>query len=434
MSDGAKVLVVGGGGREHAIVHYLKASTSVSEVYCAPGNAGIGMGAKLIDLKAGQIEELAIWASAKEIDLTVVGPEDPLAAGISDTFAKKGLKCFGPSSAAAQIEASKIFAKRLMRRAHNRTAEAFLEETGDIETAKHYVKEIFSRYGGAVIKADGLAAGKGVKVKYKLKEALDAVDELKNEKLYGTAGRKLLIEEPLKGEEFSYIGFTDGKLFEPLLPSQDHKRRFDGDKGDNTGGMGAISPTPVVTPEVDEEMRKIMNWTIREMEHDGRPYKGVLYAGCMLTEDGPKVLEYNCRFGDPETQPTLMMLEDDIYGVIDACVNERLYAISIDNRPGAAACVVMASGGYPGKYEKGKPITFGEGLMDVPEVKIFHAGTKMEKGRIVTNGGRVLGVTAYGKDHAQAIGRAYAAVGHISWEGEQHRTDIGRRALQKMEG
>jgi phosphoribosylamine--glycine ligase len=428
--NGAKVLVVGGGGREHALIHTLLQSEQVDEAFCAPGNAGIALEAKTVNLKADQMDELARWACMNEIDLTVVGPEDPLANGISKAFYDhNGMHVFGPSEAAAQIEASKVFAKAFMSKYGIKTPA--YQRFDDIELAAYYACEDLPQ----VMKADGLCAGKGAFVCRTKEDVNDAKQQLLG---LGTAARKIIVEKCISdGEEASILALTDGRTIKTLASSQDHKSLLDGDKGPNTGGMGAYAPAPVITEELSKEIEaKVLRPAVNGMEGEGRFYSGCLYAGMMMTDEGPQVLEFNCRFGDPETQAVLMMLDTkqtDFYEVLTACVHGRLNDVEIVNRPGAAACVVMASGGYPGKYEKGKPITFGEGLIDVPEFKIYHSGTAMKGGQFVTNGGRVLGVTAYGKDHSAAIGRAYAAVGHINWEGEQHRTDIGWRALKRLE-
>jgi len=429
--NGAKVLVVGGGGREHALVHTLLQSEQVDEAFCAHGNAGIALEAGIVNLKADQMEELADWAYCKETNLTVVGPEDPLANGIAKVFYKRGLHVFGPSEAAAQIEASKVFAKNFMSRYNIKTASYKVFD--EAEEATLYALEELP----TVIKADGLCAGKGAILCRTAEQVRGAIERVMVKREFGNAGDSLIVEKFLKGEEASILALTDGRTIRTLASSQDHKPLLDGDNGPNTGGMGAYAPAPVITEELSKEIEtKVLKPAVNGMESEGRFYSGCLYAGMMMTDDGPQVLEFNCRFGDPETQAVLMLLDTkqtDFYEVLTACVHGRLNEVEIVNRPGAAACVVMASGGYPGKYEKGKPITFGEGLVDVPEFKIYHAGTAMKGGQFVTNGGRVLGVTAYGKDHSTAIGRAYAAVGHINWEGEQHRTDIGWRALKRLE-
>ena len=421
-----KVLVVGGGGREHALVWKIAESPKVSKIYCAPGNAGISEQAEIVPIKANDLKGLLEFALKEKIDLTVVGPEDPLTRGIVDLFESKGLTIFGSSQKAAEIEGSKAFAKDMMRRYHIPTASYEI-----FEGPKEAVAHIRRKGPPIVVKADGLAAGKGVIVCKTVKEAVQWVERIMVEKVFGEAGNRVVIEECLVGEEASYIAFTDGKVILPMASSQDHKPVFDGDKGPNTGGMGAYSPAPVVTDRVHERiMEKILRPIIQGMGEEGRPYKGVLYAGLMIDNDHPKVLEFNARFGDPETQPVLMRMKGDIIPVLEACIDGSLSRCKIEWDGRASVCVVMASSGYPGDYEKGRVI---KGLQEVSRMKdifVFHAGTALKEGEMVTNGGRVLGVTGLGEDIPRAIERTYEAVKKISWDGVHYRTDIGEKALQ----
>jgi phosphoribosylamine--glycine ligase len=420
-----KVLVVGGGGREHALVWKIVQSPKVSKVYCAPGNAGISEQATLVPLQASDLNGLLEFALKEKIDLTVVGPEDPLTRGIVDLFESKGLLIFGANAKAAEIEGSKAFAKEMMKK--YRIPTAFYEIFDNRNEAVTYIR---NQGAPIVVKADGLAAGKGVIVCKTVEEAIHSVDQIMVEKVFGGAGNRVVVEEYLVGEEASYIAFTDGKTILPLASSQDHKAILDSDQGPNTGGMGAYSPAPVVTDEVHEKIiEKILRPIIYGMGEEGRPYRGVLYAGLMIHEGHPKVLEFNARFGDPETQPVLMRMKGDIVPILEACMQGTLsrHKIEWDNR--ASVCVVMASKGYPGSYEKGKVI---EGLKEVSRmggVSVFHAGTTLKDGQVITNGGRVLGVTGLGEDIPRAIERTYQAVKKISWEGVYYRTDIGQKAL-----
>ena len=420
-----KVLVVGGGGREHALVWKIAKSPKVSRVYCAPGNAGISEQATIVPIKANDLNSLLEFALKEKIDLTVVGPEDPLTQGIVDLFESKDLFIFGANKKAAEIERSKAFAKEMMKKYHIPTA--FYEI---FDNPKGAVKYIRKQGAPIVVKADGLAAGKGVIICKTVEEAIQSVEKIMVEKIFGEAGNRVVIEEYLVGEEASYIAFTDGKAILPMASSQDHKPIFDGDQGPNTGGMGAYSPAPVVTEEVHERIiEKILRPIIYGMEEEGRTYKGVLYAGLMIHEGHPKVLEFNARFGDPETQPVLMRMKGDIVPILEACMKGTLsqHRIEWDNRP--SVCVVMASQGYPGDYEKGKVI---RGLKEVSKMEgafVFHAGTTLKGDQVITNGGRVLGVTGLGEDIPRAIERTYQAVKKISWDGVHYRTDIGQKAL-----
>jgi phosphoribosylamine--glycine ligase len=420
-----KVLVVGGGGREHALVWKIAQSPKVTKVYCAPGNAGISEQATIVPIKANDLNGLLEFALEEKIDLTVVGPEDPLTQGIVDLFGSKGLLIFGASRKAAEIEGSKAFAKEMMRKYHIPTADYEL-----FDERNEAVQYIRKQGAPIVVKADGLAAGKGVIICKTIEEAIQSVDKIMVEKIFGEAGKRVVVEEYLIGEEASYIAFTDGKAILPMASSQDHKSVFDGDQGPNTGGMGAYSPAPVVTDEVSENIiQKVLRPIIYGMGEEGRPYKGVLYAGLMIHNGHPKVLEFNARFGDPETQPVLMRMKGDIVPILEACMKGTLshHQIEWDNR--ASVCVVMTSKGYPGDYEKGKAI---KGLREVSQTEgvfVFHAGTAFKDNQITTSGGRVLGVTGLGEDISRAIERTYQAVKKISWEGVHYRADIGRKAL-----
>jgi phosphoribosylamine--glycine ligase len=420
-----KVLVVGGGGREHALVWKIAQSPNVTKIYCAPGNAGISKQATTVPIKANDLNSLLDFAIKEKIDLTIVGPEDPLTQGIVDLFESKGLFIFGANKKAAEIEGSKAFAKEMMKKYHIPTA--FYEIFDSQKEAVRYVQK---QGAPIVVKADGLAAGKGVIVCNTVEEALQVINKIMVEKIFGEAGNRVVIEEYLVGEEASYIAFTDGKTILPMASSQDHKPIFDGDQGPNTGGMGAYSPAPVVTDEVHEKIiEKILRPIIYGLGEEGRTYKGVLYAGLMIHDGHPKVLEFNARFGDPETQPVLMRMKGDIVPILEACMKGNLsqHRIEWDNRP--SVCVVMASKGYPGDYEKGKMI---RGLKEVSQMEgvfVFHAGTTSKDGPMITNGGRVLGVTGLGEDIPRAIEKTYQAVKKISWDGVYYRTDIGQKAL-----
>lgn len=423
-----KVLVIGGGGREHALVWKIAQSPKVTKVYCAPGNPGIAELAETVNIAADKLPELLAFAQEKEIDLTVVGPEVALTLGIVDLFEEKGLRIFGPSKAAAEMEGSKAFSKAIMKKYNVPTAayETFTKK----DDALAYV----DRMGAPiVIKADGLAAGKGVIVAQTLEEAKDALKSIMGDKAFGAAGDMVVIEEFMAGEEASFLVFSDGKNVIPLPTAQDHKPVYDGDNGPNTGGMGAYSPAPVVTKAMEEEViNNIILPTIKGMAAEGKTYKGILYAGLMVTDSGPRVVEFNCRFGDPECQPLMIRIKDDIIPIIEACIDGTLDKLNMELDSSAAVCIVMAAGGYPGSYEKGRVISGLDGFKGSENVVVFHAGTKAEGGKVVTNGGRVLGVTALGKDVKSAIEKGYEAVGKISWEDEFHRSDIGKKALERL--
>lgn len=423
-----KVLVVGGGGREHALVWKIAQSPRVEKVFCAPGNAGIAQHAACVRIKADDIEGLLAFARSEGVELTVVGPEAPLAAGIVDAFEAAGGKIFGPRREAARLETSKVFAKEVMLRYGVPTAEAAVFDAPG--GAKEYVR----RLGGpCVVKADGLAAGKGVIVAESAAEAEAAIVEIMEAKAFGAAGARVLVEERLCGEEASVLALTDGEAVLPLLPAQDHKPVYDGDRGPNTGGMGAYAPAPVVTPELLSRITsEILVPTVRGLKEEGIAYQGVLYAGLMLTQDGPRVLEFNVRFGDPEAQPLLYLWAGDLVEALEAVTLGGLRDVELAWHPGAAVCVVLASAGYPGSYRKGCVI---KGLDDLPpDVMVFHAGTGLKDGEFVTSGGRVLGVTARGKDVQEAVRLAYKAVDRISFEGMHCRRDIGQKALKHKSG
>ena len=423
-----KVLIVGSGGREHALAWKLSKSPEVTEIYCAPGNAGIARLATCVTIGADDIAGLKAFALEKQIDLTIVGPEAPLVAGIVDDFEHAGLMAFGPGKAAARIEGSKSFAKRLMLKYNIPTAMSRMFD--NYEHAQAYLDGIDFP---VVIKADGLAAGKGVVVCHTRGDAEEALDRIMRQQVFGEAGGTVLIEDFLEGEEASFIVFTDGTNVLPLPASQDHKAIGEKDTGPNTGGMGAISPVPIVDVVMHNKiMEQVMIPTVRAMAAENCTYRGVLYAGLMIKGDKIRVVEFNCRFGDPETQPILMRTRSDIVPLMRACMAGGLDRFSVDIDERAAACVVMAAGGYPDKYEKGLPI---EGLDAVPEsgdAAVFHAGTTEKEGRTVTAGGRVLGVTAMGRDLADALAQSYNAISKISFSNSYHRTDIGHRALSRL--
>lgn len=423
-----KVLVIGGGGREHALVWKIAQSPKVKQIFCAPGNAGIADQATCVPIKADEIEKLIDFVKKEKIDLTVVGPEDPLAKGIVDTLQKEGYKVFGASRKAAQIEASKSFAKSLMNKYNIPTAKG--ETFTNYAKAEKYIKSIGAPI---VVKADGLAAGKGVIVCTTEKQAINALKEILQKKTFGDAGKKVVIEECLVGEEVSFLALTDGKTVLPLPSSQDHKRIFDNDEGPNTGGMGAYSPAPLINSILHKKiMDEVMIPTVKAMNSEGTPYKGILYAGLMIDKDKIKVLEFNARFGDPEAQPLLMRVKNDIVDLMTSTIDGTLDKHTLEIDPRASVCIVISSGGYPGSYKKGAPIS---GLPSVKKMKdtfVFHAGTSMEKQKITATGGRVLGVTALGKTIDEAIKKGYKAVSKIKWEKSFHRKDIGQKAIDRI--
>ena len=420
-----KVLVVGGGGREHALVWKIAQSPRVKKIFCAPGNAGMVKLANCVPIGAAEIDKLLAFARDEKIDLTVVGPEDPLSKGIVDQFEGAGMRVFGASQKAARIESSKSFAKAIMEKYGIPTAKG--RTFTRLAQAQTYVKKMGAPL---VVKADGLAAGKGVIVCSTETMALDALKQIMVDREFGEAGDQVVVEECLVGEEASFLAFTDGKTVLPLPSSQDHKPVFDEDKGLNTGGMGAYSPAPVVDGYLHQRiMNEVMIPMVKGMAAEGCPYKGVLYAGLMIDRDTIKVLEFNGRFGDPEAQPLLVRLQNDIIPVIEAIIDERLDTCRLETDPRASVCVVMASGNYPGKYKKGLEITGIDAANRMRDVVVFHAGTRLEGKRILSDGGRVLGVTALGDTVELAIKKAYQAVAKINWKNVHYRTDIGKKAL-----
>lgn len=419
-----KILVIGSGGREHCLVWKLAQSKRVDKIFCAPGNAGISEIAKCINISPTDIKGLLDFAQQKNIDLTVVGPEAPLVAGITDEFEKEGLRIFGPSKQAAQLEGSKIFAKELMRKYAIPTADFAVFD--NYEKAIAYLQKIEFP---CVVKADGLAAGKGVIVVHSKKEGEDTIHKMMVGKIFGSAAEKIIIEKFLTGEEASIIAFTDGKTILPLPCSQDHKQIYDGGKGPNTGGMGAYSPAPVVDEEkFNFSKERILQGIVQGLNAEGIIYKGVIYAGIMINKKEVSVLEFNVRFGDPETQAVLPRLNNDLVEILLAVIDNKLNEIKLEINPQSAVCVVLASKGYPGKYEKGKEIF---GLDKVKDALIFHAGTKLVGKKIITNGGRVLGITALGDSLEEARDKVYREVDKIHFEGMQYRRDIGRGLNEK---
>ncbi len=417
-----KVLIVGGGGREHAIACAVSKSPKVEKIYCAPGNAGIAEIAECVDIQVMDFEEIARFAKKIKADLVIVGPDDPLAAGIVDVLKGYGLKVFGPDGKAAILEGSKAFSKDLMKKYGIPTAA--YEVFDDAEKATAYLEK--AKYP-IVLKADGLALGKGVLICNTKEEALDGVKEIMLDKKFGMAGNRMVIEEYMTGREVSVLTFCDGKTIKVMSSAQDHKRAGDGDTGLNTGGMGTFSPSPFYTAHIDEFCKKnIYKPTVEAMAKEGRPFKGVIFFGLMLTEDGPKVLEYNARFGDPEAQVVLPRMKNDIIDVMCACVDGTLGKIKLEFEDNAAVCVMLASSGYPGKYERGFVINGLESFKDKEDCFVFHSGTKKTGKGIVTNGGRVLGVTAKGDDLKKARSRAYEAVEWIDFENKYYRHDIGK--------
>jgi len=424
---GLKVLVVGSGGREHALVWKIAQSPLVEAVYAAPGNPGMAEHADLVPLAADRVAEIAEFAASRRVDLTVVGPEAPLVAGLADALRARGLLVCGPDRAAARLEGSKVFAKTILAKYGIPTAAFRVFDDCD-EAIQH----VLSHRLPVVVKADGLAAGKGVCVAQTYEEAVGFLRDVMEKKIFGAAGDRVVVEECLSGEEASYIVFTDGERIVPLPSSQDHKRIGDGDTGPNTGGMGAYSPAPVVTPEVERKIiEKIFRPLLAGMRAEGTPFRGILYGGLMIERGEPRVLEFNVRFGDPEAQPLFMRLGSDLVPLLVQCAQGRITDAGMAIDPRAAVCVVMASAGYPGAYRKGFPITGIAEAEAVGDVKVFHAGTAAQDGRLVTAGGRVLGVTAVDHGIRAAVARAYRAVERISWEGAYYRTDIGRRALER---
>lgn len=417
------ILVVGGGGREHAIIKKIKENIKVKKIYALPGNGGYGSDAQCVPIAATDIEKIVEFARSNEIDFAVVAPDDPLAMGAVDELEKAGIPSFGPTKSAAIIESSKVFSKNLMKKYSIPTAR--YEVFDSPEKAKEYLEK--SDYP-IVIKADGLALGKGVIIAEDKKQAFDAVDSVMNDKVFGESGNSIVIEEFLEGPEVSVLSFTDGKTVVPMVSSMDHKRALDGDKGSNTGGMGTVAPNPYYTADVAKEcMEKIFLPTVSAMNKEGRTFKGCLYFGLMITKNGPKVIEYNCRFGDPETQVVLPLLKSDLLDIMMAVQSSTLSEVSVEFSDECACCVVKASSGYPKKYEKGYEITVSD---DFPQDAILYfAGAKNEGGKLLTNGGRVLGVTAVADTLEGAVKKAYSAADKVKFDNEYMRTDIGKRAL-----
>ena len=425
-----RILVIGSGGREHALVWKISQSPRVTKIYCAPGSAAIAELAQCVAINPDDIDRVADFAAKEKIDLTVVGPELPLTLGIADLFESRGLRIFGPNKSAAQLEGSKAFAKEIL--AANRIPTAPFGTFTDAVTAKRYLARQNSPY---VIKADGLAAGKGVLICATRQEAEAAIEDILVTRAFGAAGEKVVIEEFLEGEEASYMALTDGEHVLPLATSQDHKRVFDNDEGPNTGGMGAYSPAPVVTPAMHERiLREILAPLLGGLKEKNIRYRGVIYVGLMIGKDGPKVLEFNARFGDPECQPIMMRLKSDIIPLLEATIDGKLNEVVAQWHEDAALCVVLTANGYPGAYDKGKEIHGLDQLKNWPNGFVFHAGTAKQNDRWLTNGGRVLGVTARGNSIAAAVREAYRGVGAISWDGMHYRKDIAQRAVKRASG
>ena len=419
-----KVLVIGSGGREHAVIRKLKENKDIDTIWCAPGNGGISADAICVDIKAMDKEGLVAFAKENNVDFCVVTPDDPLAAGMSDAMEEAGIDCFGPHANAAIIEASKAFSKQLMKKYGIPTAAYEIFDNPD--EAKAYIRKQ-GKYP-VVVKEDGLALGKGVLIANDEDSAMEAVTEIMEDHAFGASGNKVVVEEFMTGKEVSVLAFTDGKTVKPMISSMDHKRANDNDEGLNTGGMGTISPSPYYTSEIaDTCMKTIFQPTIDALNAEGRTFKGCLYFGLMLTEEGPKVVEYNCRFGDPETQVVLPMLESDLFTIMKACHDGTLADVDVRWADGACACVIEASGGYPQHYEKGYEISGLDEDGQYEGITVYHAGTKKVDGKYLTNGGRVLGITAKGNDLPQALEKAYAAVEHITFKDMHYRHDIGRK-------
>ena len=419
-------MVIGSGGREHALVWKITQSPKVSQVYCAPGNAGISGLAQCVNIEADSIEKLIDFTQKEKIDLAVVGPEMPLSRGIVNEFNKQGLKIFGPSKEAAEIETSKVFCKFLLKKYNIPTANYVVFQNR--QKALDYIQQ---QTFPSVIKADGLAAGKGVFIVKNLLQARDALNALMEEKKFGEAGKQVVVEEFLEGEEVSILAFCDGKTVVPMVSSQDHKKIFDHDQGPNTGGMGAYSPVPFYSDEFKKRvLEEILEPTVKGLRIEGKEYKGVLYAGLILTKEGPKVLEFNARFGDPETQVVLPRLKTDLIDILNAVIDDRLHKINIQWEDNAAVCVVVASGGYPGKYQKGKPISGLERLGKMKDMIAFHAGTKFQDNQVITSGGRVLGITAWDETIYKAKEKAYKGIKEIYFEDMYYRKDIALKAIK----
>ena len=420
-----KLMVVGGGGREHAIIRKLRENPAITEIFALPGNGGIANDATCVPIAATDIEKIVAFAAENKIQFAVVAPDDPLAMGLVDRLHDMGIPCFGPEAKAAIIESSKVFSKDLMKKYGIPTA-----DYASFDNPDRALEYIGQHKFPVVVKADGLALGKGVLICQTYEEAKSAVDSIMRDKVFGNSGSRIVVEEFLEGPEVSVLSFTDGKTIVPMVSSMDHKRAHDNDTGLNTGGMGTIAPNPYYTPEIAKTcMDSIFLPTIRAMAREGRPFKGCLYFGLMITSDGPKVIEYNCRFGDPETQVVLPLLKTDLFDIMLAVEEERLDSQPVEFSSDSACCIVVASGGYPGKYEKGKAICLGS-APDIAEV--YHAGTAIKYGKLVTSGGRVLGITCVGRDLKTAIDKAYAAVKEVKFDGSFMRSDIGQRALKAL--
>ena len=417
------VLVIGAGGREHAIIKALRRSSRVDEIYCAPGNGGISVDAKCFPVPATDVDGICALAQELKPDLVFVAPDDPLVLGMVDALNEKGFRAFGPNKKAAQIEGSKVFSKNLMKKYGIPTADYEVFESSDAAMAYITERNEFP----VVIKADGLALGKGVIIANDIAEARAAISTIMEDRIFGESGSRVVVEQFLTGPEVSVLSFTDGKNVCPMVSSMDHKPAYDGNKGPNTGGMGTISPNPYYSDEIAERcMKEIFIPTVKAMASEGAPFKGCLYFGLMLTKDGPKVIEYNCRFGDPETQVVLPRLKTDFMDVIDAVIDEKLDEIEIEWSEGACACVIIASGGYPGSYKKGYEINGLDENGQVEGADVYHAGTKFEDGKFLSNGGRVLGVTSTGANTDEAVDNAYEAVKKIGFTDSFCRSDIGR--------
>mgnify|MGYP002512253791 CR=1 FL=1 len=423
-----KILVVGGGGREHAIIKKMKENPQVTEIFACPGNGGIAKDAVCVDIGATDLEKIAAFAQNEQIDFCVVAPDDPLVLGLVDILEEKGIPCFGPEKKAAVLEGSKVFSKDLMKKYNIPTARYEVFE--DANKAVEYIRA--QNEFPTVIKADGLALGKGVIIAESMADAEAAVKSIMEDKMFGDSGNHIVVEEFLTGPEVSVLSFTDGKTVVPMISSMDHKRALDGDKGLNTGGMGTVAPNPYYTDEIAKIcMDTIFLPTMRAMNAEGRTFKGCLYFGLMLTPKGPKVIEYNCRFGDPETQVVLPLLKTDLLTVMQAVHDETLSDLNVEFSSDSAACVILASGGYPQAYKKGCVMNFGN-AENLPDITVYHAGTALKDDELVTAGGRVLGVTATGEDLPAALKKAYAAVSEITFDGAFCRKDIGARALQAL--
>ena len=424
------VLVIGSGGREHALVWKLRQSPKVRDIYCAPGNAGIESLAELVKVNVDDIDGLFQFAKKKKIDLTVVGPEIPLVKGIVDLFEKNGMQIFGPTKYASQLEGSKVFAKNFMKKYGIPTASYRTFSRSEKAEAQQY---IMKHAVPLVLKADGPAAGKGAVVCHSTGDALNTLQDFFEKNIFGDSGNNIVVEEFMMGEEASVFVMTDGTDYRVLQPAQDHKQILDGDRGKNTGGMGAYAPAPIVTKSLLQRVEKeVIKPTLEGMRADGKPYKGCIYVGLMMTPAGPKVVEFNCRLGDPEAQVVLPLLETDLFDLLFACATGTLRSVELRHHSASAVCVVMASRGYPDSYEIGKPIAGLDAIRPESGVVVFHAGTKRENGKVVSSGGRVLGVTAigYGDDLEGTIGTAYSAVKTISFDGAYYRSDIGQKGLK----